>query len=165
MVAFRVIVVPNKANSSGTLSLAFMKILYLLFFVGLGNNLFAQQGADSQAIRQVMNEQITAWNTGDLVKFMEGYWHSDSLQFIGSKGIVYGWKPTLERYQKNYPDAAARGTLRFDILKIDLLSKDAAFVIGKFYLTRPQKGDASGHFTLLWRKIDGQWKIVVDHTG
>ncbi|MDJ1502589.1 nuclear transport factor 2 family protein [Xanthocytophaga agilis] len=125
----------------------------------------AQKNTDSQAIRQAMDEQVKAWNNGDLVKFMDGYWQSDSLQFIGSKGIVYGWKSTLERYQKSYPDAAARGTLRFEILKVDIVSKDAAFVIGKFFLTRPQVGDASGHFTLLWRKVNGKWKIVVDHTS
>ncbi|MDJ1491630.1 nuclear transport factor 2 family protein [Cytophagaceae bacterium DM2B3-1] len=125
----------------------------------------AQKNIDSQSILKAMDEQVKAWNTGDLIKFMDGYLQSDSLQFIGSKGIVYGWKPTLERYQKSYPDAAARGTLRFEILKVDIVSKDAAFVIGKFFLTRPQVGDANGHFTLLWRKVNGKWKIVVDHTS
>ena len=138
-----------------------LPFLFLIFPLGA----FAQRTTDAAAIRRVMDDQIVAWNSGDLEKFMDGYWQSDSLQFIGSKGIVYGWKPTLERYQKNYPDAAARGTLRFEILKIDLLGKDAAFVIGKFFLTRPQTGDASGYFTLLWRKIGGKWKIVTDHTG
>lgn len=141
-----------------------MKCICLISFFLACTLAFAQKTSDSQAIRKAMDEQVTAWNNGDLVKFMDGYWQSDSLRFIGSKGIVYGWQPTLERYRKNYPDAAARGTLRFEILKIDLLSKDAAFVIGKFFLTRPQVGDANGHFTLLWRKINGQWKIVVDHT-
>lgn len=141
-----------------------MKILYCLLFGLICLSSVAQKPTDTQTIRNVLDDQAVAWNAGDLVKFMDGYWQSDSLRFVGSKGIVYGWKGTLERYQKNYPDAAARGTLRFDILKIDVLSKDAAFVIGKFYLTRPQVGDASGHFTLLFRKISGQWKIVVDHT-
>lgn len=141
-----------------------MKILYTLFFCLVCAVGFAQKTSDAQAIQKVLDDQSVAWNAGDLVQFMDGYWQSDSIQFIGSKGIVYGWKNTLERYQKSYPDAAARGKLRFDILKIDVLSKDAAFVIGKFYLTRPEIGNASGHFTLLFRKIKGQWKIVVDHT-
>lgn len=141
----------------------FIRLPFLLLFCLSGA--VAQQATDAAAIRRVMDDQVVAWNEGDLEKFMDGYWQSDSLQFIGGKGIVYGWQPTLERYRKNYPDAAARGTLRFEILKIDLLSKDAAFLIGKFFLVRPQAGGASGHFTLLWRKINGKWKIVVDHTG
>ena len=140
----------------------------LLAFILLTSRVVWAQNAENKdvaAIRRVMDEQIQAWDKGDMRAFMEGYWRSDSLRFIGSKGIVYGWQPTLERYQKNYPDAASRGTLRFDILRVELIGKDAAFVIGRFHLARPQVGDASGHFTLLWRKISGKWRIVVDHTS
>jgi len=125
----------------------------------------AQPTQDRAQILNVLEAQTRAWNSGDLDQFMQGYWQSDSLQFIGSSGITYGWQNTLDRYRKKYPDQAWRGTLRFQILQVDLVGKDAAFAIGQFFLTRPQKGDASGYFTLLWRKINGTWKIVVDHTS
>jgi ketosteroid isomerase-like protein len=125
----------------------------------------AQTASDRKAILEVLNRQTENWNNGRLEKFMEGYWKSDSLKFIGKNGITYGWQQTLTNYQRNYPDEASRGTLKFEILSIDLLSKDAAFVIGKFFLTRPQKGDANGHFSLLWRRINGQWLIVADHSS
>ena len=49
---------------------------------------FAQKNnADTRAIRQVMQEQQDAWNRGDLEAFMQGYWQSDSLRFIGSRGL------------------------------------------------------------------------------
>jgi len=137
-------------------------LLFLLFF-SLSSR--AQTAADRKAILQVMDAQTQAWNSGDLDQFMQGYWQSDSLRFIGSGGITYGWQNTLDRYRKRYPDAAARGTLRFEILTVDVTGKDAAFVIGRFFLTRPQQGDTSGYFTLFWRKIAGKWKIVVDHTS
>ena len=87
----------------------------LLAFILLTSRVVWAQNAENKdvaAIRRVMDEQIQAWDKGDMRAFMEGYWRSDSLRFIGSKGIVYGWQPTLERYQKNYLDAASRGTLR-----------------------------------------------------
>ncbi|SDK83537.1 protein of unknown function [Catalinimonas alkaloidigena] len=96
---------------------------------------------------------------------MAGYWRSDSLRFVSTQGITYGWQATLDRYRQRYPDAASRGTLRFEIVSTELLSDDSAFLVGRFFLTRPEKGDADGYFTLLWRKIDGAWVIVVDHTG
>jgi ketosteroid isomerase-like protein len=37
-------------------------------------------------------------------------------------------------------------------------------VIGKWHLKR-EAGDLSGHFTLLWKKIKGQWLIVADHSS
>jgi ketosteroid isomerase-like protein len=139
-------------------------LLFLSFILSVHLG-FAQTAADKQAILQVLEIQTSSWNKGDIPAFMQTYWKSDSLKFIGKNGIVSGWQNTLDRYLQHYPDAAARGTLRFEILSVDLLSKDAAFVIGKFFLTRPQAGDASGHFTLLWRKINGQWLIVADHSS
>jgi len=125
---------------------------------------------EKQAILNVLHQQTQYWNEGRLDQFMDGYWQSDSLQFIGGKGITYGWQNTLDRYRKTYPDQATRGTLRFDILQVELLGRDAsgqesAFVVGKFYLSRPEKGDANGHFTLLWKKIKGRWVITADHSS
>lgn len=136
----------------------------LCLFVLTGRSL-AQKASDRQEILEVLNEQTQNWNKGKLEKFMDGYWKSDSLKFIGKNGVTYGWQNTLANYEKRYPDKASRGTLRFEILSVEFISKDAAFVIGKFFLTRPQKGDASGHFSLLWRKIKGEWLIVADHSS
>ena len=126
---------------------------------------FAQNTSDKKEILEVLNKQTEYWNSGKLEKFMEGYWKSDSLKFIGKNGITYGWSNTLANYQKRYPDKESRGTLKFEIISVDVVSKDAAFVIGKFFLTRPLKGNANGHFSLLWRKINGQWFIVADHSS
>ncbi len=125
----------------------------------------AQKPSDRKEILEILEEQTQNWNKGRLEKFMEGYWKSYSLKFIGKNGITYGWQNTLDNYEKRYPDKASRGTLRFEILNVEFISKDAAFVVGKFFLTRPQKGDANGHFSLLWRKIKGEWVIVADHSS
>ena len=130
----------------------YFTLFTLLFLSGI-TSLVAQSKAEIQ-IRKIMANQEAAWNRGDLENFMDGYWHSDSLRFIGSKGLTYGWNQTLENYQKGYPNIEAMGTLKFTIISVDLLSKQSAFVIGKWYLTR-QAGDLSGHYTLLWKKIKG----------
>lgn len=141
------------------------KILLLACLLCLGTPFFAQQNnADTRAIRKVMQDQQDAWNRGDLEGFMQGYWQSDSLRFIGSRGLTYGWKATLDNYKKGYPDRDAMGTLEFDVLSIERLSKKSAFVVGKWRLSR-KAGDLSGHYTLLWRKIKGKWVIVADHSS
>jgi ketosteroid isomerase-like protein len=56
------------------------------------------------------------------------------------------------------------GILNFDILSVQPMEKDHYFVIGKFMLQR-KVGDASGHFTLIFRRIKGVWKIVSDHSS
>ena len=140
-----------------------MKILFLsLFIVSCASCIgFAQ---DKDDIRKVLSAQERAWNDGDLAVFMEGYWNSDSLLFVGKSGPKYGWKDVLENYKKAYPDKAARGVLTFEIKDIQVLTEKNAFVLGEFFLKR-QKEELRGYFTLLFRKIGGEWKIVADHSS
>lgn len=127
--------------------------------------LLAQRNrAEENAIRQVMNTQQEAWNRADIETFMEGYWKSDSLKFIGRNGITYGWQTTLDNYKKSYPTPDAMGKLTFTILSLDILSETSAFMIGRWHLKRATD-EPGGHFTLLWRKINGKWVIIADHTS
>jgi len=122
------------------------------------------QSQDELAIRSALNEQLNAWNKGDLERFMGTYWQSDSLMFIGKSGVTYGWQPTLDNYKKGYPDTAAMGKLDFNILEVKRLSAIYFFVVGKWHLTR-SIGNVGGHFTLLLRKVKGKWVIVADHSS
>lgn len=135
---------------------------FLIAFVLFCDCGHAQNGHDE--IMAMMDRQSECWNRGDLDCFMEGYWKSDSLKFIGKSGVTYGWNATLDRYKTNYPDKAAMGHLRFDILHLDDISPDSKFMVGKWFLKR-EDGDIGGHFTLLWRKVGGQWVIVADHSS
>jgi len=136
---------------------------FLSVFIFISTALHAQL-KDEQAIRLAMAEQQVAWNTGDLDLFMHTYWQSDSLQFIGKSGITYSWQKTLENYKKGYPDTATMGKLDFNILEVRKLSELYYFVTGKWYLTR-SIGNVGGYYTLLFKKINNRWVIVVDHSS
>jgi hypothetical protein len=125
----------------------------------------AQTSDDKKNILNILDRQTKAWNEGNVIEFMNGYWESDSLMYIGKSGVTYGFKSTLERYKKNYPDKSTMGMLKFDIIKVNFISSEACFVVGKWHLTRPEKGDVGGHYTLLWRKMNGNWVIVADHSS
>lgn len=137
------------------------KKFIILCLMLCSNYLFAQN--DSSAIRDVMNKQIEAWNNGDIDTFMQTYWKSDSLLFV-SAPPTYGWQTTLERYKKYYPDTAAMGKLSFNLIKLNQLSPEYYFVIGEWHLKR-SVGNVGGYFTLLFKKINDNWVIVVDHTS
>jgi len=122
------------------------------------------QSKDEQAIRSMLSAQIVQWNAGNIPGFMKGYWENDSLIFIGKSGPTYGYQPTLERYKKSYPDAGHMGKLTSIIVSMKKLSTDYYFVIGKWALKR-DAGDVGGSYTLLIRKIKGEWVIVCDHSS
>ncbi len=119
---------------------------------------------DATVIRGILARQSADWNRGAIDQFMKGYWENDSLMFIGKSGVTYGWNNTLNNYRKGYPDTTAMGQLRFDLIRLMRLSPEYYEVIGKWSLKR-SIGDVSGHFTLLFRKIDGTWVIIADHSS
>ncbi|WP_370730279.1 YybH family protein [Fibrella arboris] len=126
---------------------------------------YAQTTADRQTILGLLKRQTDDWNAGRVTDFMNGYWPSDSLTFVGKAGITYGYDATLANYKKRYPDRDSMGTLVFTILTLDFPGRNVAYVIGKWHLTRPKIGDAGGHFTLLWEKKKGRWVITSDHSS
>ena len=136
-------------------------LLFLFILSALGST---AQSNDEIAIKQALNEQIEAWNQGNIERFMKTYWENDSLMFIGKGGIKYGWNNTLNNYKRNYPDTIAMGKLSFDILKIHQLSPEYFYVVGKWHLQR-SIGDLNGHYDLLFRKINGKWVIIADHSS
>jgi ketosteroid isomerase-like protein len=134
-------------------------LIALLFSITL-----CAQSVDEKQIRSTLDKQTAAWNRGDIEGFMDGYWRSDSLMFIGKSGVTYGWQNTLNNYKKGYPDTASMGKLHFDIIEVKRLSVLYFSVVGKWHLSR-SIGDLSGHFTLLFRKVKNKWVIVSDHSS
>lgn len=138
------------------------KVILFLIIFPFSFSLFAQKKSE---ILEVLARQQSNWNKGDIPAFMEDYWKSEELKFIGKSGVVKGWQATLDRYEKSYSNRGKMGTLEFDIQEVDFMSKTSAWVLGKWYLKRPVEGDIGGYFTLIFKKINGNWVVVSDHTS
>jgi len=115
-------------------------------------------------IHAVLESQQDAWNRGDLVAFMQGYWKSDRTEFVGASGIQRSWQAVLDRYRQGYPDRTAMGKLTFSNLEITMLGPKAAFVLGEWRLGRASD-QPHGVFTLIFRKFPEGWRIIHDHTS
>lgn len=137
-------------------------IIFLLLVNGISNA--GAQSKDQKEIFTILDEQTKAWNKGDLDAFVKGYWKNDSLMFIGKSGVTYGYQNTLNNYKKSYASPEKMGKLTFDILQVKKISDEYYFVLGKWFLKRAA-GDVGGHYTLMFRKIDGKWRIVSDHSS
>ena len=127
---------------------------------------FASAQTPKTAIRNVLQQQVAAWNRHDLDGFMSGYWNSPDLIFFSGAQETSGWQATLERYRAKYQaEGRAMGKLEFSDLSVHELGPDAAFVLGEFHLTMPDGKTPHGLFTLIFRKFPDGWKIVHDHTS
>jgi len=78
-----------------------LKIIFLIILLGGSFTLLAQR--NENAIRQLLSNQTECWNKGDIEGFMQTYWQSDSLLYVGKSGVTYGWHRTLERYKNLIP--------------------------------------------------------------
>ena len=130
------------------------------------DNLEQVRGELEEGIKHLLVTQIEAWNRGDLEGFMTGYWHSPELTFFSGINIAKGWQAALQRYQRTYQGTGKQmGTLEFQNLNIDLLSRQAAVVTGKWQLTMSDGKKPHGLFTLILKRMQPGWRIVHDHTS
>ncbi len=148
-----------------------MKPVYLLAISLLSVTIGCQEVSDDlngkeniQTISTLMQAQENAWNEGDLDRFMLSYMKSDSLSFIGSRGLSKGWQTTLDNYKKSYPNKEQMGRLQFENLQMEQLGASSAFVLGKWTLYR-SADTLSGHYSLIWKKLEAEWVIVADHSS
>src|SRR5579864_1831084 len=107
-------IVRQQPKSSHTLYTAPM-IRFLCLLVALP--LLA--ATPEQQIRQVLDDQVAAWNRGDIPGFMDGYDKSDATTFV-SATVTKGHAQVLAGYLQRYPTREKMGTLRFTDLEIKL---------------------------------------------
>ncbi len=137
---------------------------HLIFtFLLLNLTCKGQTNKQIELVLSHLQTQQKAWNEGNIDDFMSSYWNNDSLKFIGSKGITYGWQKTLDNYKQSYPNKEAMGKLKFTILENSQVGENYIYIIGKWELEKEKP--VSGHFTLLWKKIKNKWVIIADHTS
>ncbi|BDD04896.1 YybH family protein [Aureibacter tunicatorum] len=142
----------------------FLILIGTVLITACNPNKNSHNEANIKTIKATLQEQSSAWNNGNMEQYMQGYWNSDSLMFIGKSNITYGWDQTLANYKSKYPDADARGILTFSNIDVKILSPEYAYVIGDWNLVR-KTGNIGGKYTLLWKKIDDKWVIISDMTN
>ena len=141
-----------------------LTVLFLTFAVVGVNAENTIKEKEIDKVNELLDKQVEAWNKGNLKKFMDTYWKSEDLIFVGSKGVTYGWQRTFDNYKQNYPNKRSMGNLQFNILDIRKIDKRSIFVVGRFFLTR-NSTNVEGHFTLVVQKKGRKWLIVSDHSS
>lgn len=143
-------------------SLAMIKMLATILLL---NTMALPQTADI-GLRKILENQTDAWNRGDLVGFMGGYWHSPEVTFFSGDTIIRGWEPTLQRYRNKYQASdKGMGKLSFTDENIKMLGSDSAVVTARWHLDMPDGKKLEGLTTLLCRRLPEGWRIVHDHSS
>ena len=120
--------------------------------------------AEKEAIVALIGRMEAAWNRGDFRGYMEGFANPDVV-FVSRGQFQKDWQGTLDHYVRDYgASVETRGTLRFFDIKVEMIGPDAAQLISRFQLDRPQNPQ-DGVNTRLMRKRDGKWVIALNHVS
>lgn len=137
---------------------------YIFLILGLSCGLIqAQQSDNVTAVLSCLKAQQNAWNKASIDDFMSHYWNHDSLRFVSGSNMSMGWTTARDNYKKHYSSPEAMGQLRFTIVYAECLNDTTCMLSGTWAIARAKP--VGGRFTLLWKKIQGHWKIVYDHTS
>jgi ketosteroid isomerase-like protein len=147
-----------------------MRILSLALALSLSACTTIDGSADkggSLPFRDIVNAQQAAWNRGDIEGFMSaGYWRSPEMTFFSESSVTRGYQAVLDRYVARYKTGDAEmGRLTFSDVEVEPLDENGAFVRGRWDLDFEEQADVGGLFTLVFRRISGEWRIVHDHTS
>lgn len=167
----------GKASVTTITWVAFL-FLYTLFASGCGEpDSAATESAELDVIGEIealLDAQGEDWSRGDLEAFTSVY--SDNCLYLSTSGMVEGRDALLQRYRNRYPDGAARGRLTLDIIEIRpafvtvrfvlpvLKSSDigGVSVVARWTLSYPDRDASTGFTLLVFRRIEGKWRIVHD---
>lgn len=119
---------------------------------------------EKEAIRALIGRMEEAWNRGDFRGYMEGFANPDVV-FVSRGQFQKDWQGTLDHYVRDYGSSVeTRGTLHFFDIKIEMLGPDAAQLISRYQLDRPQNPQ-DGINTRLMRKRGDKWVIALNHVS
>jgi uncharacterized protein (TIGR02246 family) len=146
-----------------------MKLLWLVFAVvacaSAPPRMRTFAPMDRTAVTAVLEDQMAAWNKGDLAGYMAGYAKIDSLVFTSGGKVRTGWQATYDTYQNKYgKDPSTMGKLAFSITQVDPIGADGAVVLGTWTLTESQV-PGTGVFTVVLERRPEGWRIIHDHTS
>jgi uncharacterized protein (TIGR02246 family) len=112
----------------------------------------------------VIADMEAAWNRGDFRGYMDGFLNP-GVVFVSKGRFQDGWQGTLDHYVRDYGGAPEkRGKLHFFDVRIEMLAPDAAQLVSRYTLDRPQSPQ-DGINTRLMRKVAGRWVIALNHVS
>ncbi len=139
-------------------------VVMLAFIANVAGQQPAAHSNLQKELTDLLTNQATAWNDGDLERFMEAYWRSEKLTFSSGGNTTRSWQATLDRYRQRYGSKEKMGALKFSDLEVTPLGNEAALMLGRWNLIAEGQ-EFGGNFSLVWRKFDKEWKIIHDHTS
>ncbi len=117
------------------------------------------------AVRKALDEQVNAWNSGDLEKAMSYYWNSPEMLWISKAGIQKGYQPVLEDFKKEFTDTSRMGTYSYESLHMGEIANDAVYFVIRWQIVLNGRKIMGGVSSQTWKKMPDGWVIIAEHAS
>lgn len=139
-------------------------LVQLLFISSL-----ALASDDDLAIKTIINDIKTGWETGSGEPFRKNFLDFDGARYFESGGQNEGLDDLINHHVEPEKDALTFLSLEFSDIEINY-EKDFAWAVANTRVKGEvrksgKKFDKAGYQTFLFRKIDNQWKVVHTHSS
>ena len=143
-------------------------LLLIITVTGFGQKSAGAKIDPSKAVHDSFDRLIEGIKQVDSDKVMAAYEKSDRLLIFNNNGTVtMGWDTIKANVEATYAKVS-NVTMDITGLRIEMMSKTAAYVSCKWRQTQEFSGkleDSSGRMTLIYKLVGKDWKISHRHTS
>jgi len=115
--------------------------------------------------RKGVEAQVEAWNRDDLEGALARYWNAPELTWVSRRGVERGFAAFATAMRADAATNPDLGDYQAEVLEARDLSSDSALIIVRWSINRDGKRLMGGVSTQIWRPVDGQWVIVLEHAS
>jgi hypothetical protein len=154
-----------------TLSMLSIKSISILALISLvlfacDNSEVANKPADEKAVKEaiqnVYDQAILAWNNRDMAGYMGMYWQSEQFRTISGDAAYYGWQKALDMSVASDPDGVYMDPSYTDDFQIEVFNDSTAYTL-TLWRTQNDSLKTTGASTDLWKLKPEGWRIVHSH--
>jgi uncharacterized protein (TIGR02246 family) len=149
-----------------------MRLLFALPVLTFAIQLNAQTSSDSNAVRNIIRNEIESWNKGDAVGYSRDF--SAAGTFTNIRGQFFtGYPGYLKQHEVIFQGIFKNSTLKQDVVSLKFVRPDVAIIEttttvngaaqGPVGVTRDDKGRIRTRLLQVVAKEGGVWRIVSYH--
>ena len=120
--------------------------------------------SDYQQIYSLLVAMADGWNAHDIDRYLAPYSKSPDLLVVIEGEQLKGWADVTSTYHRGYPNPDEMGSLLPERIQIQMVSADVAVALD-WWTVILKKGKVLGTSTMVLRKINDSWSIVVMHSS
>jgi L-asparaginase / beta-aspartyl-peptidase len=120
--------------------------------------------SDYQKIYSLLLNMADRWNAHDLDGYLSVYWQSPDLLLVVEGEQLKGWADLFATYHRGFTNLDEMGSFTPDRIQIQMVTADVAIALD-WWTGYVKQRKILGTSTMVLRKIDNGWKIVVGHTS